>query len=481
MEYAKLKLHFLSREDTLMKKITANKLKMVCVFTFFVAVLLIVLRIYKASELQRKDYRLISTMEYDTVFLSMYPIDTYLEEYYSYYRAMTLFKASYCIPSLSVLEDYMQHIDKSGNIVTTAYLGIRPELIEIDELQEFLNLYPDIIFEIVLSYPSSEYWQSLSQEDYEQIIAAYRDFICAVPEILGANFYFFGGQEWIIANPANYQDQWLVNEDMARMLMTHSDEAHGYLVTSENAADSADALVELTRSLRTMPPVYPDLSNHCVVFFGDSVIGNYTDSFSIPGVVAGLTGAEVYNCGYGGNSAALGPDVPISLPGIVGAFFQKDLSLIPNDVQVYIGVSDYLENAPFDKQTCFVINYGLNDYFCGYPLSSEDPYDITTYCGAVRSAVAIIRENQPDAQIILCTPNFTAAFEDGTEVHNGFVLLDYVNAILSLSQELQTDVLDNYHELGITHENNGQRLDDQVHPNPRTRFQIGSKLSSLIR
>ena len=458
--------------------------KNICALILIAAVLITVLFITlngNTNNQKKEDFRLISTMEYDTVFLSMYPIDTYREEYYSYYRAMTLFKSSYCIPSFSVLEDYMRRIGRSDNTVTTAYLGIRPELINIDELQEFLNRYPDITFEIVLSYPSSEYWQSLSEEDYGRTISAFRDFLLAVPNISGANFYFFGTQEWLIANPGNYQNMWLVNTDIARMLMTHSDRDHGYLVTAENAAEYADSLTELTGALREAPSAYPDLTDRCVVFFGDSVIGNYTDSMSIPGVVSGLTGAEVYNCGYGGNSAALGPDIPISLPGIADAFFQKDLSRLPKDFQVYIGVSDYLENASFDRQTCFVINYGLNDYFCGYPLSSEDPYDITTFCGAVRSAVATIRENRPDAQIILCTPNFTAAFEDGTEPHEGHVLLDYVNAVISLSQELETDVLDNYHELGITHENHGQRLDDQVHPNPGTRFTIGTRLSSLIR
>lgn len=468
-----------------MKRFISHNIKKICTFILFAAVLLIFLLIAlgnnAGNRLKKEDYRLISTMEYDTVFLSMYPIDTYREEYYSYYRAMTLFKSSYCIPSFSVLKDYMRRIDRSDNAVTTAYLGIRPELVDIDKLQEFLTRHPGITFEIVLSYPSSEYWQSLSQKDYDRTIAAFRDFLMTVPNISEANFYFFGAEEWLIANPANYQDRWLVNTDIARTLMTHSDRDHGYLITAENAAGSADRLAELTESLRAAPPKYPDLSDRCVVFFGDSVIGNYTDSTSIPGVVAGLTGAEVYNCGYGGNSAALGPDMSISLPGIADAFFQEDLSRLPYDTQVYIGISDYLKNTSFEKQTCFVINYGLNDYFCGYPLSAENPYDIATYCGAVRSAVAIIRDNQPDAQIILCTPNFIAAFEDGTEPHEGFVLIDYVNAVLSLSKELETDVLDNYHELGITHENQGQHLADQVHPNFAARYLIGSRLSGLIR
>lgn len=464
-------------------KINRKLILISILFVITASVCLFILLKGRKDRLQRLDYQQLASTEYDTVFLSMYPIDSYREEDYSYYRGMTLFKSGYCIPSFSVLKDYLRQISNSGNHVTTAYLGIRPEWTDPGKLQQLLAHYPDITFEVVLSYPSADYWRTLPQKEYEQLLTAFSNFLTAIPDITEADFYFFGAEEWLIANPGNYRDHWSVGEDAARMLMTHSDGDHGYLVTGQNAAASVEALTTLTRSLRTAPRTYPDLSEQCIVFFGDSVIGNFTDSTSIPGVVSGLTGAEIYNCGYGGNSAAMAPGIPISLPGIVNAFFQKDLTLLPDNTQVYAGVASYLENAPVDRQTCFVINYGLNDYFNGYPVASEDPYDITTYCGAVRSAVATIRANMPEARIILCTPNFTAAFENGTEPHGdgGHIMTDYVDAILSLSQELQTDVLDNYHELGITPENQGQYLADQVHPNNACRFLIGSNLSRMMQ
>lgn len=445
--------------------------------------LVIAFRSRVISEQQQRDYDQISSTEYDSVFLSMYPIYNYQEEDYAYYRGMTLFKSSYCIPSMSVLKDYMQKIARSGNQITTAYLGIQPEKTDLRKLRQLFDSYPDITYEIVLPYPSAAYWQSLSQENYDQALTAFCNLLADAPDIPEANFYFFGTQEWLIANPGNYQDYWSVNTDIARTLMANSDTGHGFRVTAENSASLVEDLTTLTHTLRNTSQIYPDLSECCIVFFGDSVIGNYTDSTSIPGVVSGLTGAAVYNCGYGGNSAALAPDIQISLPGITEAFFRKDLSALPKDTQVYAGISSYLESAPSDRRTCFIINYGLNDYFSGYPVASEDPYDITTYSGAIRTAVSLIRQNVPDAQIILCTPTFTSAFRNGTEPHGpkGHVLTDYVNAVLSLSQELQTDVLDNYHDLGITPENEGQYLADQVHPNSDCRFTIGSKLCHILQ
>ena len=106
-----------------------------------------------------------------------------------------------------------------------------------------------------------------------------------------------------------------------------------------------------------------------------------------------------------------------------------------------------------------------------------------TYCGAIRTAVKTIRTNVPDAQVVLCTPNFVAVGEGGTEPHGAMenVLSDYVDAVIALSQELGTDVLDNFHELGITLENNGDYLADKIHPDYGCRYLMGKRLCMLIR
>ena len=64
---------------------------------------------------QREDYRAIASEEYNTVFLSMYPVDTYHAEDFAYYRGLNAWKASYCIPDLSTLQEYLQRIAASGN------------------------------------------------------------------------------------------------------------------------------------------------------------------------------------------------------------------------------------------------------------------------------------------------------------------------------------------------------------------------------
>lgn len=436
----------------------------------------------RAYALQRKDFQRISAETYDTVFLSMYPSGTYNVSDLEYFRAMTVLKADYTLSDISDLTNYMRRIGKSGNTVSTVYLGIRPDKVTAAELSALIASYPSASFELILSYPSADYWEQLSEAEYEKTLAAYCDFLSATDVLSGAHVYFFGAAEWLITNPSLYTSQWAPVANITRFVLACSDTAHDFQVTADNAADRIDSLRSLTAALRTAPPVYPDFSDTAIIFFGDSVIANYTDETSIPGVIAALTNATVYNCGYGGNPAAMKDDVLISLPGIAAAFTAQDLSVLPQDTQVYRGVAEYLSNPPQTSRTCFVISYGLNDYFNGQPVVSEDPYDITSYCGAIRTAVKTLSEYNVDAQILLCTPTYTAYTTGETENAAGgnHRLQDYVDAVFQLSEELNIGLIDNYYTLGIDESNSGDYLLDKVHPNEAGRFMIAEQIIHAI-
>lgn len=430
------------------------------------------------------DFRRIASQEYDTVFFSMYPVDTYRKEDFSYYRAMTTLKASYCLSNFSMLTEYMEQVELAGRDVTTVYLGIRPDLTDPERLTEMIVDQPYLDFEIILSYPDAEYWTQLTDGEYEEALEQYRYFLSTAPILYpDAGLYFIGFEEWLITNPANYESDFLTNEDISRAIMLNSDRLHGYVVTSENADDIADSLAELTKQLRKDPEDFPDLTGQQVVFLGDSVIGNFSDSSSIPGVFAGLTGAAVYNCGHGGCSAISTSENAVSLPYLADALFTGDLSLLTEEDQAYQGITAWLDAPSSEQEVTFVISFGLNDYFFGFPISSEDPLDTGTYCGAVRTAVNTIRANRPDARIILCTPNYIGLYDQGTEPHgdNGYVLTDYVQTVRTLSEELQTELLDNYAELDITAQNHTQYLADQVHPNYAGRFLFAKNLIRLFQ
>lgn len=456
----------------------------IMISAIFICIVIFLFLFFRKPSALLEDYKNIASRRYEIVFLSMYPVSARLEEDFQHYWGQPAFQASYCIPEFSIVEQYLERIAASGNAVTAAYLGIRPDKADIRQLQTLVDRYPSITFEVILPYPSSGYWTGLREGQYQKILSAYSAFLSGVPDVSNARFYFPGSQKWLIGNPDNYEDKLRATESTDRTVLYACKAENPCYVTAQNASSFSQALTDLTLAVRTAPKALPDLSDCRFVFFGDSVIGEYTDATSIPGVVKGLTRATVYNCGLGGNSAATDPKAPINLPGIAEAFAKGDLAALPPDSQVYRGIDAYLSDSTSGKKLCFVINYGLNDYFQGHAISSrQDPYDPATFSGAIRTAVGTLRSYFPDARIILCTPSYCRIFQNGTEPHGtgSYVLDDYVDAVLSLSQELGTDVVDSYHDFGIGADNwASYLLQDQVHPNAAYRYLIGEKICMLF-
>lgn len=424
------------------------------------------------------DFKRIATECYDTVFLSMYPTESFSEEDFAYYRGMTVLKGKHRISGFAELKQYMKRIEGSENTVTTVYLGILPEKVTGEDITYFVERYPGISFEFLIACPSAKYWQEKNERDYMRALASWESFLEYAGSNSNAGFYFFAAEEWLITNPALFLDDITVSPEAAEFIFTHSDFLHTYKITEDKVSELTTGLVELTGRLRDDPPHYPDLRNTEIIFFGDSIFGNFSNSMSIPGVVGALTGATVYNLGYGGSTATLSLDLPISLPVITDLFFAKEMGMIPEQNQIYGELEAYYGTEHSGRKQCYIINYGLNDYFEGFPVSSDEPDDIGTYSGAIRTTVKTIREHSGDAQIILCTPTYTS-FKP--EAEPKYSLESYVNEIYQLGSELGVDVLDNYYALGIDETNQEEYLSDMIHPNEKGRFLMAQKIIEILR
>ena len=151
--------------------------------------------------------------------------------------------------------------------------------------------------------------------------------------------------------------------------------------------------------------------------------------------------------------------------------------MLPSDSQACLGMEAYMSDGariPY----CFVINYGLNDYYNGAPILTNDSYDIYSFCGAYRYAVKVLKENFPNARIILTTPNFTTYFNNGMDYKSEYnhSITDYVDALIDLAAELNVELLDNYNEMGINAENHIYFLSDGCHPNENGRFLMAERI-----
>lgn len=445
---------------------------------------------YKKDAPLREDYERIATEDYTAVFFSTFPIDHYTEEDFIYYREIYPLKASYCIPDMETLNEYFARVSETLNEVETVYLGVRPDIVTADDLLGLLDAWEDKHFEVIVAYPSLDYWRDLDDEKYPQVFHAYTDFInvlvssCEDNEQLRSrlSLYFYGGVEWLVGNRAHYEDDFDINEGMSHILSMYSDSDHGYLLTPDNYEEALEQFEELVTDCRSGEGSdWPDLSKWDVVFFGDSVMA-FSETSSIPGAFSGLTGAHVYNCGQGGTSAARSPEDAPGIVDVVDALLAKDPDRFEEDSQTYAGIRDYARQSKKRHQKCFVINFGLNDYFSGYPVKSDDPYDVYTYAGALRAAVDRLRTAYPDAPIILMTPNYTNYFGNGLEPQSdaGGLLPDYVAAVMSMDAGDGVLVYDSYGRLGIDETNFTEYLLDGCHPNEATRFTMAQGLAGLL-
>ncbi len=428
------------------------------------------------------DKNRLQSEEYNAVFFSMYPTDYYEEEDWMVFRAMDIVKTGHVISDGEQLQQYMELVKASENVIGTIYLGIAPGRIGVEEVTELLQQNPDTIFDIAFAHPSIEEWVKLSDDKYQEQLQSYRSLAEGILQQENVRLHLFSGEEWLIGNPLNYEKDGNTNAAVSKFLMGNMDEFHGYQLTAENMKERLNAMQLVLDSYREDAVTYPDGENVEIVFFGDSIIGNYTDSLSVPEVVRGLSGAMVYNCGYGGRGAALSELTQEPFPDIVEALVEKQPEVLPEGTRVYEGVKAFVEREKPRKQLMFVINYGLNDYFNGVPVRTEDEQDISSYSGALRVGIEKLQEAFPEARILIMTPNFTTYFDCGEEIKSeqGGKLVDYADAVCQLATEMKIDILDNFRELPITLDNWKVYQDDGCHLNERGRFLLGKRIAAKM-
>lgn len=452
---------------------------------------------YKKYEPLRNDCERIATADYTSVFFSTFPVDNYTEEDFATYREIYTLKSSYCIPDMETLNQYFTLVTQNGREISSIYLGVRPDIVSAEDLLTLIDTWYGVPFEVIISYPSLKYWQELDDEEYNTTMAAYKDFVNTLmpyyesdPWIQGnLSLYFYGGTEWLVSNPNNYESDFNVNAGIAHSLSMYSDKNHNYYLTLDNyeeTLENFEALVSKSRDAETddkeAPKTYPDLSKWDVVFFGDSITA-FEETSSISGAFGGLTGAHTYNCAQGGSSASCNSENTSSLPIVIDHFIAKDTSSYTEDTLIYQGITDYSKNAKKKRQKCFVIDFGMNDFFEGYPVGDTDSYDVNTYTGALRTSIEKLQTEYPDALIVLMTPNFTNYFGNGLEPQSeqGGTLPDYVAAMENLSAMYDLPIYNTYTRLGIDSTNHTEYLVDGCHPNEQTRYRMAQDLAKIIQ
>lgn len=434
----------------------------------------------------------LSLESYDSVFFSMYPINNYSVEDFTTYRAVTPILSDYAISDFSEIGEFLETAFASGNDITNVYLGLDPYLMWTSlgkknerweqalelHLLSYITAHPALSFEILFPYPSIKYWASLKEKELDTAFTTYDTLIHTLEPYSNVTVYFVGAEEWLIANPGNYTDAFETNYQVSLKLMLLTFCDHNLQIeASDTAAVFAD-LKSRIRQEKESPETYPDLTGWDIVFFGDSIMGNFSGSASIPGVINGLTRASVYNYAIGGTPAASAPDADNTFLPVVNSFLNRQLTATRDGT--CFPYDDRQESA---NQLCFIIHYGLNDYFNGQPMDNQDdPYDSFTYAGALRSGICLLKEAYPEATIIVMSPPFCTYYSGGTDRNGdaGGTLIEYVSSASQVAREMNVLYFDSYHDLGITADNAALYLADGCHLNETGRFLEGKKIIRLL-
>lgn len=239
-----------------------------------------------------------------------------------------------------------------------------------------------------------------------------------------------------------------------------------------------------------------------LVTFGDSVFGEVRDGTGIPDQVAEQMGMSFYNGAFGGTQVgrgdaeyrlAYGKDA-FSLVGLSKSVYAEDFG-VQQTIRLKESSTDYFEEVidglaliDFSKVELILIQHGLNDFYAGVPIrNEEDPYDEYTFSGALRTALKLLREKCPEAEIVLVTPTYTWYFYEQLtceEYDVGYGSMEaYVAAEKAVAEEFGIEVIDLYHDF-FPHE---QWSDwelytrDGLHPNEAGRKLIAEKICEYLQ
>lgn len=239
------------------------------------------------------------------------------------------------------------------------------------------------------------------------------------------------------------------------------------------------------------------LEGKTVVCLGDSLFGMYRDQTASTKPIADLTGAAVYNAGFGGSRISYHPYSgydAFSGFRLADAVATGDWSLqqaqIADGEEYFEDQLNILMGIDFSEVDIIVLHYGTNDFNSKYiPLSnSSDPDDTNTVCGALRYTIKKLKEACPDSEIVVSLPVYRVwTSPDGESVYAedredsfGNTLYDLCEEMKKASEENSVTYIDNLAELGIKQSNARDFLEDGTHLNKEGRKLFGETIADHL-
>lgn len=469
----------------------AVSLFLCCVTVGLILLLFFVYRVHHvpSDKMRGSDIAALSQGDYEAVLLSMYTPEAFDAGDFEYFRGISTVQAYHTFVNLADMGDYLEQSFSCNSNLSNVYIGLDPFVISgmygyhtslyakdyERYLTDYVRTHDDVFFEFLVPAYSLDYLRTLSDRKYTELINAYRNLVNLYISYDNVDIYFLGYEEWLVVNPGNYDSSTSLSPSILRTVVAYTMRDDKYVLTSDNMESRFGWMTELVQEL---PVIYPDLSEWCIVFFGDSIFEYNAGSRSVPGIVENLSGAQVYNCSKGGTPATEDSETILSFNRMVTHFLEQDTSGLDEAYNFQLELQNYIRERHKGKKYCFVLHFGLNDYFHGNPVENPaDGFDVYTYTGAIRTGISVLKEAYPEAVILLLTPYYVAEFSGGTEITGvGGVLTDYVEATITVAEDMNVICMNNYADSGINADTYEMYLTDGCHPNETGALLLGRRI-----
>lgn len=275
------------------------------------------------------------------------------------------------------------------------------------------------------------------------------------------------------------------------------------------AVAMAGGIIAVCMSEITPGQMYQGQGRYSVVILGDSIPGNQYSGEGIAVYLERELGEPVFKGAFGGTGAtydgeaaqAWMVETQLSLTKLAEAIAEKDFSVqraqiaygehyrytMSETLDYFPGCIEEFGKIDFDQVDYLIIEHGTNDYNRGRKLDNpEDPYDTSTFGGALRYAIETLQGAYPDLELILMTPTWCyvrygdeVLYCDSTDFGGGY-LEDYADLEIRIAEEYEIALLDNYHESGIGPDTEGTYLVDGLHLSGEGEQLLAGRLADLI-
>jgi len=246
-----------------------------------------------------------------------------------------------------------------------------------------------------------------------------------------------------------------------------------------------------------------------IVVLGDSVMTISPTNVKVTTVIEERLGVTVFNGAFGGSGMTVqdtgmwgsAASVEWSMVKLAQAICngdwqsQKAAISFADTYREYntLALGDFeskindLEQIDFSEVKVLIIEHGTNDYNAGRRVDNPaDRFDATTYGGALRESLKLLRETYPDLRIIVVSPIYCNLGKDRTEkcyntaYGEGGTLDEYVLLGKQIAEEYGVEWIDAYHKSGVNEDTAEMYLFDGLHLVEEGHMLLGNLIADYL-